>query len=72
LDPWISCTPYFSMHCLDRMKERHLPLDQVRAAIVEGKKNREKENEYKIKWQGWILEVSKQECYFYVNTAYHE
>ena len=60
------------MHCLDRMKERHLPLDQVRAAIVEGKKNREKENEYKIKWQGWILEVSKQECYFYVNTAYHE
>ncbi len=68
----MSCTPYFSIHCLDRMKERHLPLDQVRSAILDGKKNKEKENEYKIKWHGWILLVSKRDCYFYINTAYHE
>jgi len=54
------------------MKERHLPLDQVKIAIMEGKKNKEKENEYKINWHGWIMKISKRDCYFFVRTAYHE
>jgi len=72
LDTWISCTPYFSLHCLDRMRERHLPLHQVQMAIVEGKKTIEKKDEYKIKWRGWILRISKRKCFFYIETVYRE
>jgi len=69
---WISCKPYFSAHCLDRMRERHLPLDQVQMAILEGKKEIKKKDEYKIKWRGWILEISKRQCFFYIETVYRE
>lgn len=72
MDPWISCKPYFSIHCLDRMRQKHLPLEQVQMAILEGKKTMEEKDEYEIRWRGWILRVSKRQCFFYVETAYRE
>jgi len=73
MDPWRDCERFYDPHFIDRMKQRHLPRDQVEEAILIGKKMRKKENNYDIKWNKWTIRLVQNQCFLFLKTAFkHE
>jgi len=70
MDPWEKCTRLYDDHFMDRMKEKHLPKNQVEDALKVGKKIEEKKGEFEIRWNSWTLKVSQRECFLHLRTAF--
>ena len=71
-DPWRDCERFYDMHFLDRMRERHLPLNHIEEALLYGDKITEAEKTYRVRWNKWTIVVVVGRCFVYLLTAYLE
>ena len=70
VDPWRDCQRLYSPHFCARIRDRFLPEDQVFAALINGKKIKEKRGEYTVLWNGWTIIVSQGNCFLTLQTAF--
>lgn len=69
VDPWRDCERLYPPHFVERMTGKFLPDNQVKSALIDGKKIKDKKGEFTIKWKKWTLKVSQGKCFLVLQTA---